>query len=568
MELLNDLQSKLLNIDGRGYKLYKSITGRYRGKEYTIIIDHAQGDPYADASKIRVLIPSTVSCFPEDTFSVKSRQTALCDFITREFYGACRKYSTPRGGADKSGLITIEKPGQEILERTSVFVNGDSVEIRFLMGLPAMGRKIAGRKALKMFFEELPKIIEKSGFYKNLNREKLYRHIKTSEDADFIRKKLRDSGIISFIAAGSILPRKSGIDPGPMDRENAVAFVVPEKYKINIECPNAGTITGMGIPPGISLIVGGGYHGKSTLLNAIENGIYNHIPDDGREFVVTDYSAFKIRAEDGRRIEKTSISPFISNLPLNRSTDFFCSEDASGSTSQAANIIETMEAGCRILLIDEDTSATNFMIRDHRMQELISKDREPITPFIDKAAQLYSEFGISSILVIGGSGDYFDIADHVISMEDYIPRDRTEEAKAIAKKYSTERKKEGGNSFGKTTKRIPIARSIDPSRGKRDLKINFHNLKSIQFGRYHINLASIEQIVETAQTRALAAAIVYAKRYMNASTNLKTVINSVLKDISEKGLDILSPYPSGNLALFRGLELAAAINRLRSLEIK
>jgi predicted ABC-class ATPase len=321
----------------------------------------------------------------------------------------------------------------------------------------------------------------------------------------------------------------------------------------------------MGISEGITLVVGGGYHGKSTLLNALELGIYNHIPGDGREFVATNPNAVKIRAEDGRRIEKVNISPFINNLPLGQDTIAFSSENASGSTSQAANIIEALEAGATALLIDEDTSATNFMIRDHRMQELVAKQKEPITPFIDKARQLYDELGVSTILVIGGSGDYFDVADRVTCMIEYGPHDFTEQAKTVAEKYKADRQKEGGDCFGQLSRRIPVGRSFDAARGKRDVKISCGSVDAIDFGRQRIDLAGVEQLVDISQTRAIGDAIYYAKRYMDGTRTLREVIEAVAADLDRMGLDALSSVPVGNYASFRTLELAAAMNRLRSL---
>ncbi|MCK4804279.1 MAG: ATPase, partial [Spirochaetes bacterium] len=300
----------------------------------------------------------------------------------------------------------------------------------------------------------------------------------------------------------------------------------------------------------------------------LELGIYNHIPGDGRELVVSDPCTMKIRAEDGRRIEKVDISPFIAGLPFGRDTGAFSTEDASGSTSQAANIIEALETGARVLVMDEDTSATNFMIRDHRMQELVSKDREPITPFIDKVRQLYSDLEVSTVLAIGGSGDYFDVADHVICMIEYKPRDMTGQARAIADKYRSERVPEGGEYFGNISERVPLARSFDPSRGRREVKISSRGLKSIDFGVFRIDLGAVEQLVDLSQTRAIGDAIYYATRYMDGKRTLAEIINAVMGDAADKGLDMLSREPAGDYALFRGLELAAAINRLRTLCVK
>jgi predicted ABC-class ATPase len=568
MKTTEDLKKILIRINGRGYKAYKDIRDTYAADIYTLIIDHVQGDPFAAPSRIRVRLTQKEAGFPEETYTGRSRNMGAADYLTRCFNRAAGKICGGIRGTGKSGTISIDRPGQEVLPRTSVFINADYVEARFVMGLPARGRKIESRTAEKMFFHELPQIVEQSLVYKNLNREELTRHAETSEDADFLREELDGAGLIAFVADGSVLPRKSGIDQAPMDKKEAVLFRAPESLRVDFTLPNRGEISGMGIKKGITLIVGGGYHGKSTLMNALERGIYNHVPGDGREFVVAGRNAVKIRAEDGRRIEKTCISPFISNLPFNRDTDSFSTEDASGSTSQSANIIEAIEAGAEILMIDEDTSATNFMIRDHRMQELVAKEREPITPFIDKVEQLRSGHGISTVLVIGGSGDYFDVADTVICMVEYLPEEVSGEASRIAEKYKAERSREGGSGFGTLIRRIPSAKSLDPSRGKKEVKIDARGTHGILFGREEIDLSGIEQIVSVSQTRAIGDALCYSRKYMDGVNTLGEVAAKVEADIITKGLDILGPWPAGNYAGFRKLELAAAINRLRTLKVQ
>jgi predicted ABC-class ATPase len=352
-----------------------------------------------------------------------------------------------------------------------------------------------------------------------------------------------------------------------MAEEEAVPFTSPPSLKMDVELPNRGQISGMGIPQGVTLIVGGGYHGKSTLLKAISEGIYNHVPGDGREFVVTNPNAVRIRAEDGRRIEKVDISPFISNLPYGKDTKSFTTEDASGSTSQATNILEALEVGAHVLLIDEDTSATNFMIRDHRMQELVSKDREPITPYIDMVRSLYTERHVSTVLVMGGSGDYFDAADRVVCMTEYRPFDVTAQAIEIASRFPSERKKEGGGSLGRVTDRIPLSHSFNPRKGKKEAKISAKSLRSISFGQHKIDLHALEQLVDLCQTRAIGDAIEYARRYMDGKRTLREVTSLVMMDIGRDGLDAISPSISGGYAEFRKIELAAAINRLRTLEV-
>lgn len=561
----HQLKNVLAQLDGKSYKAYHDIKGEFDFGDFSLMVDHVQGDPFAKPSRVRVRVNQAVAKFPSETFHNRSREIALRDFLARCFNRTSRSIAKGSRGTGHSGDIRMEPPGQEILERSSVIINGEFVEARFTMGLPAFGRRIAGRHAAEMFLEEVPAIVNHCLHFKNQDKNALYRHIETAEDADALRDQLKDRGLVAFVADGSVLPRASGIDPRPLNHGHVVPFQSAEPYRCQFDLPNKGIIKGMGIPRGITLIVGGGYHGKSTLLRAIEEGVYNHIPGDGREFVVTDPDAVKIRAMDGRSIEKVNISPFINNLPFGTGTEAFSTENASGSTSQAANIIEALEMKTSLLLIDEDTSATNFMIRDHRMQELISKEKEPITPFIDKARQLFDELGVSTILVIGGSGDYFSVAHHVIGMKDYLPLDMTQEAQEIAEKYKTERRHEGGECFGVITERVPVKESLDPSRGKKAVKIAARGLHSIGFGSYTIDISDLEQIKDPGQTRAIADAVYYATRYMEEGCTLKEVVENVLADIREKGFDVLDRIPSGEYVGFRCFELAGAINRLRSI---
>ena len=561
-----DLYNTLIRLDGKNYKAYKDIKANYQFPKFDLIIEHIQGDPFASPSKLIIKIPHNVAEFPTELYENESRKIALEDYLIRQFSQACQQISRHRG-TGKSGKITIIKIGQEILKRTAANINKNDIEIRFSVGLPARGRTILGHQAAQMLCEDVPDIVEQTLLYQALDSQGIKTQVETAEDADFIRQQLSKNNLVTFIANGSILPRKSGVDPRPLETE-AIPFQSPESLKIAFETPNKGLIKGLGIPQGITLIVGGGYHGKSTLLKAIELGIYNHIPGDGREFVISDPSAVKIRAEDGRSIVGVDISPFINQLPQQRSTNNFTTTNASGSTSQAANIIEALEAGTKVLLVDEDTAATNFMIRDRRMQQLIAKNKEPITPFIDKIKQLYIDYGVSTILVMGGSGDYFDVADQVIAMDNFEPYNVTEKAQKIAQENPNERMIEGGNNFGNITPRIPLAQSIDPSRGRRDVKVKVRDVDQVVFGTEDIDLTSVEQLIEPGQLRSISAAIIYAKQYyMNEQTSLPDILDQVMEDIDSKGLDILSHFPQGDLVIFRRFELAAAINRLRSLKV-
>ena len=561
-----DLLRQLLQLDQQGYKAYKVIQGRYAFLDFTLIVDRVQGDPFATPSQCRVKLPIEIAGFPRELYCTRSREIALRDYLTRQFDLIARAIRQRRG-TGSSGLIGIASPGQAILERSAAFISDEEVEVRFVVGLPAFGRRIAGQQAAEMLCDDLPEVVERSLKYRNLDANAIQCHVETAEDADWLRQQLAKRGLVAFVADGAVLPRRSGVDERPLE-DQVVAFQSPDALRVSFTCPNRGLVTGMGVPTGVTLIVGGGYHGKSTLLSAIELGVYNHVPADGRELVVTDPTAVKIRAEDGRSVTGVDISPFINHLPQGRSTTQFSTQNASGSTSQAASIIEAMEAGTQLLLVDEDTAATNFMIRDRRMQLLIAKNQEPITPFIDKVRQLYTDYKVSTILVMGGSGDYFDVADTVIAMENFQPQEVTARAREIARQLASERRPEGGKQFGSLTPRILSPESLNPSRGQHSVKWSVRDVDTLLFGTHNIDLSAVEQIAEAGQLRAIAAAMVYAQQlYLDGQRTLAEILDSIMADIQTKGLDVLTPFPEGDLVMFRRFELVAAINRLRSLKL-
>lgn len=563
-----DLRTILLRIDGKGYKAYKDIEGSFDFGPFTLHVDHVQGDPFAAPSRLRFHIPLSKTGFAPSLFEHRIRRISFQDFIARRFDTIQRRLVKGHRGIGKSGLISIDSGKQEILERSAVSIGAQGVEVRFTVGLPAEGRRILGKEAMAIFFQEIPQIGEQCLFYQYYDPSEVRLHVEVAEDHEAIQRQLEEKGLVAFVHDMSILPRRSGVDDRPLT-QNVVPFYYPPELEMEMIVPNRGKVKGMGFPNGVTLIVGGGFHGKTTLLNAIERGVYPHIPGDGREYVVTLPSAVKIRAEDGRSIEKVDISPFINHLPQGKDTGRFSTENASGSTSQAANIIEALEMGSKLLLIDEDTSATNFMVRDERMQELVTKDKEPITPFVDKVKKLYNDLGVSTILVMGGSGDYFDIADTVIMMDNYQPRCVTYRAKEIALKHTSRRMDEGGASFGKITPRQPLSHSFDASRGRREVKIDAKSTRTILYGPTTIDLSYLEQLVDPSQTRTIGLMIhYYSEHYLEKTQNLREGLTKLMEDVQEKGFDILLPYKVGNLAMPRIYELAGAINRMRTFKIR
>ncbi len=564
------LKHRLESINARDYGAYQSLKGEYAFPRYTLFIDQIPKDPYAPphTGVYRVRLKNTFKALNNSIFRSKTSVIAFRDFLARIFYKAALPKSKSRRGTGYSGLITIAEPGQAILERNSVLADGDWIEARFFIGLPANGRKINARLCGEMIFEELPEIVERALLSENTDTRELERHMAAAEDAEHLRAMLGSLGLTAFIADGAVLPRKSGASDLPLEKEKAVPFRAPPDLSIEIELPHAGRIRGMGIPAGITLVVGGGYHGKSTLLHTIEMGIYNHIPGDGREQCVSDPAGVKIRAYNGRYIEKTDISAFISNLPLRTDTSRFSTQNASGSTSQAAGIIEAIEAGAKLLLMDEDTCATNFLIRDMKIQKLVQKQDEPITTFIDTVGNLYKDNGISTVLVLGGIGDYFDVSTTVIQMKNYLPLDVTQRAHEIAGDAAEKRRAEGRNHPIRPEPRVPLAGCLNPCNTYGKVSVRASEMNRIYFGENIIDLTDLEQLKELSQTKAIARALLYMTKYIDGKASLTRIIERVITNMEKNGPDVLSDKMSGQFAAFRGLELAFALNRLRDLKIR
>lgn len=567
MKTSDDLRKQLLSLNNKSYSLYKTLSGSYLFNDYVLSIDHVQGDPFASPSSIRIIINQNISRFPNNLFDKKYKKIALEDHITRLFYSNIFKIASKGSGSGKSGIILISKCDQEILERTSVLISKQEIQVRFKVGFPAKGRSILSSELEKILFEYIPKIIDTTLKYDNLDKNRIKSVIDLSEDQNYIRNKLKELGLIAFVANGSILPRESGISSKPL--KNSIKFQSPLSLQVELNLPNKGKIIGMGIKKGITLIVGGGYHGKSTLLQALELGVYNHIIGDGREYVITDDSAIKIKSEDGRSIKNTDISLFINNLPNGKNTKKFNSENASGSTSQAANIIEGIEANTSLFLIDEDTSATNFMMRDKLMQKLVNKDKEPITPFIDVIRSLYTYLDISTILVVGSCGDYFSVADCVIQMDEYYPKDVTALAKNLCPDSTL-------NKLNNSPKSISINFDRKLKRGslsadyKGNIKIKNLSTDALCINKDTINLKSVEQIVDPEQVNALGYIMKYAEeKIINESKTLREITSDILDYIQSNGLIKISSvsYGDGTLAMPRKQEIISCFNRYRNLKL-
>lgn len=572
MNTATELRTRLRNIDRKGYPAYKELKGQYNFGDYVLSIDHVQGDPFASPSRLSVRVEKVKAGFPAEYYDTPAKRITLQDHLTRLFGRWVAGGSFQAKGSGKSGLLSVSRCGQQVLERTALRVKDGDIVLRFEAGFPANGRTINARELEKMLFDILPDCVRKSLYYVKIDRERLRQAICLCEDQQYIRQSLVERKLCAFIADGSVLPRESGVSEKPM--RDAVAFRSPESLRITLSLPNRGEVTGMGIPQGITLFVGGGYHGKSTILQALQNGVYNHIAGDGRELVITDATAFKLRAEDGRSVTGVDISPFIKNLPNKKDTTHFSTEDASGSTSQAANLMEALESGSSLILIDEDTSATNFMVRDSLMAQVITPGEEPITPFISRVRGMYEDLGVSSVIVAGSSGAFFHMADTIIQMKEYVPIDITLRAKEAARAYEgihTGSSQEGMSltSFPDfNQKRCP---SPDMALRKEErLKMKAMGTSEISIAKENVELRYLEQLKDQEQSMALAYLLKYAQlKMMDGRKDLRRIGDALEEQLDKSGLESLFERGdvSSQLARPRKQEIMACINRYRRLRM-
>lgn len=559
-----ELLDLLHGIDGASYGAYKRARGEWDYGSFKVILDRIQSDPYAPPSSLRIIADPLKMGLPPETLSTRDQQVATGDFLIRAFKDALR-------AEDRYSSVSIVNTSQEILERSAAIVRPDRVELRVQVQLPARGRTVQGHRAATIFDVELPDAVgETFDFWSPDSKDylaALVKHVHTFEDYMALRDALDENNWVAFVANGAVLARKSGISELPM--KDAVAFGSPSSLEKTVTLPHAGAVSGMAIPPGITLIVGGGYHGKSTVLSAIQRGVYSHVPGDGRELVATLPAAIKIRAADGRPVTEVDVSPFINHLPTGADTHAFSTQNASGSTSQAASIIEALGMDSPLLLIDEDTSATNLMIRDERMRELVVAAQEPITPLIDRIGGLADRQvggATSLILVMGGSGAYLDVADRVLQMDAYKCEDVTEQARAVCSRLP------------RATSAIPgfpplATRAPEPLRTGGDRpKTRANGLDSIGIDKQNIDVADVEQIVDNGQTEAIAWCVRGLLADMaDSNKSVRELLNELDKRLDEGGLDALSKFGARRYPPFlvrpRMEDVGAALNRYRLLSV-
>lgn len=610
---LNELTSHLHAIDGRSYAAYKAIVGRYRSPlGWVLYIDRIQPDPYAPPTAIRVVLPLALTGADARLTGTDTHLTETDSHLTgadtrptgtnasltgaaEHLTGAaaCLTASSTRAVALRDYLartlrellkgqaISIAPAGQEILERSSVNLHetwqddfstpafnapGPYLELRLRWSLPAFGREIAGRQAARNLNLDLARAVAGLDLRESELGAEAWKHCQVAEDHAALQKILVERGWVAFLADGANLARRSGVSQLPL--EGCVPLTAPETLAQTVQLPHAGAVRGTAIPAGVTVIAGGGYHGKSTLLNAIARGIYPHVPGDGRELVATVPEAMAVRAADGRAVTGVDLRPFISHLP-GRDADpaQFTTANASGSTSQAASIMESLELWGQpaqaALLLDEDTCATNLLIRDQRMRALVSSEREPITPLVDRIRALHRERGISTLIVMGGSGDYLDVADQVLIMDSYRLVDATAQARQVC--ASQPRVDTSLPDFPLPAQRLPQrpeAKRRGPSRTRA------LGTQRLVLDRHEVDVADVSGLVDEGQALAVAWALrALLERHFDGRTSLSQALAQVAKRLDDVGLDALGEAHPAFLVRPRLVDVGAAVNRLRSLQV-
>lgn len=603
---LNELTSHLHAIDGRSYAAYKAIVGRYRSPlGWVLYIDRIQPDPYAPPTAIRVVLPLALTGADARLTGTDAHLTETDSHLTganetlteanEPLTGTnARLTATPTRAVAlrdylartlrellKGQAISIAPAGQEILERSSVNLHetwqddfstpafsapGPYLELRLRWSLPAFGREIAGRQAARNLNLDLARAVAGLDLRESELGAEAWKHCQVAEDHAALQEILVERGWVAFLADGANLARRSGVSQLPL--EGGVPLTAPETLAQTVQLPHAGVVRGTAIPAGVTVIAGGGYHGKSTLLNAIARGIYPHIPGDGRELVATVPEAMAVRAADGRAVTGVDLRPFISHLP-GRDADpaQFTTANASGSTSQAASIMESLElwgqSAQAALLLDEDTCATNLLIRDQRMRALVSSEREPITPLVDRIRALHRERGISTLIVMGGSGDYLDVADQVLIMDSYRLVDATAQARQVCD--SQPRVDTSLPDFPLPAQRLPQrpeAKRRGPSRTRA------LGTQRLVLDRHEVDVADVSGLVDEGQALAVAWALrALLERHFDGRTSLPQALAQVAKRLDDVGLDALGEAHPAFLVRPRLVDVGAAVNRLRSLQV-
>jgi len=542
---LSELKQIIRSMDGRGYGSYKRLLN--------LVVDYGtaelyftkvQGDPHAPPSIAEVIVPYSTHRLPEELLK-PDYLVPFTDFIARELYKVTKSIRR-KCGSGNSCYVGIPKPGPWVLKRSCVEISSRNLVLRFYVGLPARGRKVFGSQAITLLLEDIPKIIEHiAGLRSRLGE--LRNHIRNYVDQEYLRKWLYDSGYVGFISNGSILPRESSISERPM--KNAVPFKSPEALEVAVKLPSGSVVRGMGIPKGLTVVTGGGYHGKTTLLEALQEGIYNHVAGDGREYVVSRRYTVLVRAEDGRIVSHVDISSLISMLPSGEDTSDFISLDASGSTSMAASISEVIEAGAEVILIDEDTSATNLLYKDDVMSKLIPDD--PIRTLDMQVRDLIRKTGISVVAVMSASSSFLSVADKVIRMRRYLPEE-----------ILNLKTGDGGVNVRSKEYRPPKERLFYGISDIRKVKSSGYKIVTeyVDGERFELDLSYYPRIVEKGQVKFITFIIRKISR-IKKPMRVRELVDFINSLISKRSFSAFADPVPPDLTVVDGFDVVWVLNR-------
>ncbi len=535
-----------LSLDGSGYKEYKKL--------YNYEVDHGiykirftriQGDPFAPPSIIEAT--AELDNLPEPVQSLLKDQrntVPVTDYLTRKLHTILAEESS-HCGTGNSCLLGIPRPSPRILYRSSVTLEGKLLKTRFYIGLPALGRRIAGVKAARMLGKVIPRILDR--YTDSMRREELVeRHVRIYAIQEYIRGWLAENGYLSFIGEGSVIPRESSFSEKPLPQ--AVPFKPPGGLEGRI-CGDYGCFRGMLLPEGVNIIVGGAFHGKTTLLKGILEGVYDHVEGDGRELVVSRADTFMVEAEEGRIVSCVDISRMISYLPGGGSVECFSTLDASGSTSMAASISEALEAGVRHILFDEDTSATNLLYRDERMEELIPED--PITP-LSRSIRVFTDLhNVSFTAIATASSAFLDLADTVVKMKEYKPYSLKTPSENMTPRFGRAESPVGQRTYKGVRGLVKVK--------QQGYKLILHYERN----RYEIDASRNPRIVEAGQVKLIAGALMKYKQ-LGKPVSVASLARMFEEDYRGSAFRSFYPTIPPDLTETRGLDFVWVVNRLYS----
>lgn len=563
-ENMKALYQKIRTLNGKNYGLYKSLAEKpWDFGDFSLEFLHVQGDPFAPASRVMIKASLQMLGYSSEWGSSFERRLALSDFLLRRM-SAVVKERYP----DRDAAVSFDVAGPEMLVRNSLWIDNGELRACLQVKLPGEGRKIQSESAAEILTMVLPDLVSASLYNDGSRCEggvkpELMAHYNVLAERKVILEELDKCSLCAFVPDGAVLPRASGISQEPL--EGAIPFTSPAELAVTLNV-NGRDIRGMGIPKGITVITGGAFHGKSTLLQALTCAVYPHIPGDGREGIVIDESALRVGVEDGRSVRGTDLSQFVRDLPGGVSTKEFSTASASGSTSEAANLLEAMEAGSSTFLIDEDSSAVNFLIRDIRVRKLLGDDREPLIPLTDRIRDIASN-GRSFILVAGACGDYLELADHIIVMANYKAEYASLDHKLSAPELPPF-KAPVSRTFADYIK--PLQSSVRPTSAvERQVKVKLSGDYFIQIGFLVSDTSRLVTIFDRQQR--LGAGFILLNLVQNAISNGDSVqdlsivdsIRGICEKIMNVGFRNLPQGLSREMSLPRPVDIACVLFRLR-----